>query len=31
MDALSVHPLMVVNGSVVQNPFFIAPETLTPS
>lgn len=28
MDVLSVHPLMVVHGAVIQNPFFIAPETL---
>lgn len=28
MDILSVHPLMVVRGSVIQNPFFIAPESL---
>ena len=26
MDVLKVHPLMVVRGSVVQNPFYIAPE-----
>lgn len=29
MDVLSVHPLMVVHGTVIQNPFFVAPETLT--
>ena len=28
MDVLSVHPLMFVHGSVVQNPFFVAPEQL---
>lgn len=27
MDVLSVHPLMIVRGSVIQNPFFVAPET----
>ena len=26
MDILKVHPLMVVRGSVVRNPFFIPPE-----
>jgi hypothetical protein len=26
MDVLKVHPLMVVNGSVVHNPFYIPPE-----
>ena len=26
MDILKVHPLMVVRGSVVQNPFYIQPE-----
>lgn len=26
MDVLTVHPLMVVRGSVVHNPFFIPPE-----
>ncbi|KAF0235042.1 MAG: hypothetical protein FD177_201 [Desulfovibrionaceae bacterium] len=26
MDVLKVHPLMVVRGSVVHNPFFVAPE-----
>jgi hypothetical protein len=26
MDVLQVHPLMVVRGSVVRNPFFIPPE-----
>ncbi len=26
MDVLRVHPLMVVRGSVVRNPFFIVPE-----
>ncbi|MFZ6031027.1 MAG: MEDS domain-containing protein [Chloroflexota bacterium] len=26
MDILKVHPLMVVRGSVVRNPFFISPE-----
>jgi hypothetical protein len=27
MDILKVHPYMIVNGSVVHNPFFIQPET----
>ena len=27
MDILKVHPLMVVNGAVIHNPFFIPPET----
>ncbi|MBK7578908.1 MAG: MEDS domain-containing protein [Myxococcales bacterium] len=27
LDILKVHPLMVVQGSVVNNPFFITPET----
>lgn len=26
MDVLKVHPLMIVRGAVVQNPFFIPPE-----
>ena len=26
MDILKVHPMMVVRGSVVHNPFFIPPE-----
>ena len=26
MDILKVHPLMVLRGSVVHNPFFIQPE-----
>ena len=26
MEVLKVHPMMIVNGSVVQNPFFIEPE-----
>lgn len=26
MDVLKVHPKMIVNGTVVQNPFFIEPE-----
>lgn len=29
MDILKVHPLMVLRGSVVHNPFFIPPETLS--
>jgi hypothetical protein len=29
MDVLSVHPLMVVHGNVIQNPFFVAPDQLT--
>lgn len=28
MDVLKVHPLMVVRGSVVRNPFFVAPEEI---
>ena len=28
MDVLSVHPLMFIHGSVMQNPFFVAPEEL---
>lgn len=30
MDVLKVHPLMVVRGSVVHNPFFIPPEEFLP-
>jgi len=30
MDILKVHPMMVMHGKVVHNPFFIAPETLLP-
>jgi len=26
MDVLKVHPMMVVNGTIIRNPFFIAPE-----
>lgn len=26
MDVLKVHPMMVVRGSVIQNPFYISPE-----
>ncbi len=26
MDVLSVHPLMVIHGSVIRNPFFVSPE-----
>lgn len=26
MDVLKVHPMMIVRGSVVRNPFFVAPE-----
>lgn len=26
MDVLKVHPMMIVNGAVMQNPFFIEPE-----
>jgi hypothetical protein len=28
MDVLSVHPLMFIHGSVIQNPFFVSPEHL---
>jgi hypothetical protein len=28
MDVLSVHPLMFIHGSVIQNPFFVPPEQL---
>jgi hypothetical protein len=26
MDVLSVHPLMFIHGSVIQNPFFVSPD-----
>lgn len=31
MDVLKVHPLMVVRGEVVRNPFFLAPEEVLAS
>jgi len=27
MDVLSVHPLMFIHGNVIQNPFFVTPES----
>jgi MEDS: MEthanogen/methylotroph, DcmR Sensory domain len=30
MDVLKVHPMMVIRGQVVHNPFFVAPEQLLP-
>ena len=26
MDVLSVHPMMIVRGQIVKNPFYIEPE-----
>ena len=30
LDVLKVHPLMIVRGSVIHNPFFLAPEQFLP-